>query len=46
MSIMTEAMDSLREEISKDKTIVTDYIHPHSLNNGVPTSSCRQSKEH
>ena len=30
-------MDSLREEISKDKTIVADYIHPHSINNGVPT---------
>lgn len=29
---------ALQQEISEDKTIVTDYIHPHSLNNGIPTA--------
>lgn len=34
---MATATQTLLREISEDKTIVTDYIHPHSLNNGIPT---------
>lgn len=30
--------DELREQIKADSTIVTGYIHPHSLNVGVPTA--------
>ena len=33
---MERITDAIREAISADKTIVTDYIHPHSLNNGTP----------
>lgn len=33
---MAQIMDAIREAIGADKTIVTDYIHPHSLNNGTP----------
>jgi hypothetical protein len=29
----------LREAMAADKTIVTDYIHPHSLNDGIPTTN-------
>ncbi len=28
--------EALRQAMAADKTIVTDYVHPHSLNNGTP----------
>lgn len=34
---MTKITDAIKEAIRADETIVTDYIHPHSLNNGIPT---------
>lgn len=34
---VTHNSDALSEATRSDKTIVTDYIHPHSLNNGIPT---------
>lgn len=33
---MVHLTDALKEAIKADKTIVTDYIHPHSLNSGTP----------
>lgn len=29
--------ESLRAAMQADEAIITDYIHPHSLNNGMPT---------
>jgi hypothetical protein len=39
--ISTQVSDSTKEEMPKDKNknIDTDYIHPHSLNSGVPVGS-------
>jgi hypothetical protein len=34
---MAQVSSALRDEISRDPTIINDYIHPHSLNNGIPT---------
>lgn len=34
---MPPVTDTLKQEILGDKSIITDYIHPHSLNNGIPT---------
>jgi hypothetical protein len=34
-SEMAQVPDTLKDLIAKDKTIVTDYIHPHSLNSGI-----------
>lgn len=34
---MTKIADTSEEAIRADETIVTDYVHPHSLNNGIPT---------
>ncbi|KAI0868416.1 hypothetical protein GGS24DRAFT_513419 [Hypoxylon argillaceum] len=32
---MESTLESLKYEMSQDDTIVTGYIHPHSLNNGI-----------
>jgi hypothetical protein len=37
MATIAHISESLKEAIKADPTIVTDYIHPHSLNVGVPT---------
>jgi protein-ribulosamine 3-kinase len=41
---MAVVASSLKKEILEDKTIVTDYIHPHSLNNGIPTAQISNPK--
>lgn len=33
----TQIPNALKKEMQEDKVIATDYIHPHSLHNGVPT---------
>lgn len=35
--VMIKITDAIYESITTDETIVTDYIHPHSLKNGIPT---------
>ncbi len=37
IDIMAQVMGAAKEAAGADKSIVTDYVHPHSLNNGIPT---------
>ena len=36
---MTRITNAVKEAIRADENIVTDYVHPHSLNSGIPSDS-------
>lgn len=44
IEMMAQGMYAAKEAVGADQTIITNYVHPHSLSTGVPTEKILRPK--